>query len=218
MKKLRIQYFSDVLCVWAYVGQVRIDELLHEHGAKVELSYHFIDVFGDTPGRLATRWNDRGGMAAYGQHVLGVAAKFPHAPVHPEIWSRNIPNSSLRCHEFLYAVQDIGGSEKLAQAAWKLRQEFFQNAVDVSALPFLLGVAEDLDLSRSQIEAHFHSGMAAARLSSDLREAAEQGLKVSPTLVFNEGRQRLQGNVGYRVIEANINELLTQDERAHSWC
>lgn len=30
---------------------------------------------------------------------------------------------------------------------------------------------------------------------------------VSPTLIFNEGRQRLNGNVGYRVIEANIREL-----------
>lgn len=31
---------------------------------------------------------------------------------------------------------------------------------------------------------------------------------VSSTLIFNEGRQRLNGNVGYRVIEANIRELL----------
>ena len=41
----------------------------------------------------------------------------------------------------------------------------------------------------------------------------------SPTLVFNEGRQRLYGNLGYRIIDVNIRELLrdTQSGEA-SWC
>jgi hypothetical protein len=41
---------------------------------------------------------------------------------------------------------------------------------------------------------------------------------VSPTLIFNEGRQRLNGNVGYRVIEANIRELLHNPSGELSWC
>jgi len=40
----------------------------------------------------------------------------------------------------------------------------------------------------------------------------------SPTLVFNEGRQIIYGNVGYRVIEANINELLNECSTLASWC
>jgi hypothetical protein len=37
-------------------------------------------------------------------------------------------------------------------------------------------------------------------------------------LLFNEGRQRLTGNVGYRIIEANIRELLEGAPGQLSWC
>ena len=40
----------------------------------------------------------------------------------------------------------------------------------------------------------------------------------SPTYILNEGRQKLYGNVGYRVIEANIQELLADPGERASWC
>ena len=41
----------------------------------------------------------------------------------------------------------------------------------------------------------------------------------SPTFILNEGRQKLYGNVGYRVIEANLQELLkSPDASQASWC
>jgi predicted DsbA family dithiol-disulfide isomerase len=41
----------------------------------------------------------------------------------------------------------------------------------------------------------------------------------SPTFVLNEGRQVLFGNVGYRVLEANIRELIREPAAgAASWC
>jgi hypothetical protein len=36
--------------------------------------------------------------------------------------------------------------------------------------------------------------------------------------VLNEGRQHLNGNVGYRVIEANVRELLHKPADEMSWC
>ena len=41
---------------------------------------------------------------------------------------------------------------------------------------------------------------------------------MSPTLSLNEDRQRLAGNVGYRVIEANVRELLEGPAPEGSWC
>ena len=41
----------------------------------------------------------------------------------------------------------------------------------------------------------------------------------SPSLVLNQGRQKLYGNVGFRIIEANILELLRQPRADDaSWC
>ena len=41
----------------------------------------------------------------------------------------------------------------------------------------------------------------------------------SPTFVLNDGRQKLYGNVGFRIIEANIQELLREPKPDQaSWC
>ena len=43
---VKIEYFSDVLCVWAYGGQIRVDELLRDFAGKVTLEYRFVPIFG----------------------------------------------------------------------------------------------------------------------------------------------------------------------------
>ena len=52
-----------------------------------------------------------------------------------------------------------------------------------------------------------------------MQEAARFRIEGSPTIVLNEGRQKLYGNVGFRVIEANIAELLRDPRPGEaSWC
>ena len=41
---------------------------------------------------------------------------------------------------------------------------------------------------------------------------------MSPSLLLNDGRQRLNGNVGYRVIAANVREILERPPGQLSWC
>ena len=62
------------------------------------------------------------------------------------------------------------------------------------------------------------SGAAHAALDCDFQLKEKHGVIGSPSLVLNEGRQIIYGNVGYRVIEANIQELLNQSENQASWC
>ena len=45
---IHISYVSDLLCVWAYVAEARLDELRKEFGESVELEYRFIPIFGAT--------------------------------------------------------------------------------------------------------------------------------------------------------------------------
>jgi predicted DsbA family dithiol-disulfide isomerase len=100
VEPIRISYFSDVLCVWAYIAQIRLDELKSALGDKIVIEPHFSSVFGDAHPKLEKNWR------------------------------------------------------------------------------------RDFELTKKHT------------------------LTVSPTLIFNESRQRLYGNVGYRVVEANIRELL----------
>ena len=57
-----------------------------------------------------------------------------------------------------------------------------------------------------------------AALCGDINLAQEYGVKGSPTYILNQGRQKLYGNVGYKVIAANVHELLEQPENQASWC
>lgn len=218
MKSVLIHHFSDLLCVWAYVGQARVDELCKVHGEDVQLDYHYVDVFGDVPGRITDRWREKGGLAAYSQHVVGVASKFDHVEINEEVWSKVAPNSSTACHQFLHAVGLAGGRKSMAETAWALRLAFFAHARDISLRKTQFEIAEEHCLHIGKIEKELDSGAALACVSRDLRKAGEQGITVSPTLVFNEGRQMLKGNVSYRAIEANISELLSEPSSGQSWC
>lgn len=211
-----VQYFSDVLCVWAYVGQARLDELEAAFGADIATDVHFVSVFGDARDKLTKRWADKGGMSAYAEHVRATVARFDHVVVHPDVWEKVQPTSSLGCHLFLAAVKLLDAG-RFRAASWALRQAFFRDAIDISARRAQLVVAEQIGLSIGAIEGHLYSGRAHAELSRGLDLARGFGVEVSPTFVFDEGRQRLAGNVGYRVIEANVREL-RRAVVGHSWC
>ena len=65
MEPIRIFYFSDVLCIWAYIAQIRLNELKTTFQDKVEIEYHFVSVFGTAREKLENRWQDRGGLTGY---------------------------------------------------------------------------------------------------------------------------------------------------------
>jgi predicted DsbA family dithiol-disulfide isomerase len=69
------------------------------------------------------------------------------------------------------------------------------------------------------IERCIHSGIAFARLATDYQDADRMRIEGSPSFVLNEGRQKLYGNVGFHLIEANIQELLRAPRTDEaSWC
>ncbi len=227
MEPIRILYFSDVLCIWAYIAQIRLEELKTTFADKISIDYHFNSVFGNAHQKLEARWRDRGGFSGYSDHVKGVANQFNHVIVHPDIWTKDIPHSSTSCHLFLCAIKLLeekglvknSNSESIFEKAiWAFRKEFFTNLANVSDRKVQLEIAKELGLPINKIKAQIDSGEAYAELSKDFDLVKEHAVTVSPTLIFNEGRQRLNGNVGYRVIEANIRELIRNPSGEQSWC
>jgi predicted DsbA family dithiol-disulfide isomerase len=227
MEPIQISYFSDVLCVWAYIAQIRLDELKATFQDKVIIDYHFVPVFGYARQKLESRWRERGGLHGYSDHVKEVTKPFVHVKVHPAIWTGKIPVSSTSCHLFLQAIKlletkgllkDDDVQSPFEQATWALREAFFTSLADISNRQVQYAIAEKLGLPINAIQSEIDSGEAYAELSKDFDLVKENSVTVSPTLVFNEGRQRLNGNVGYRVIEANIRELLNNPPNEQSWC
>jgi predicted DsbA family dithiol-disulfide isomerase len=223
MEPIRIFYFSDVLCIWAYIAQIRLNELKATFQDKIAIAYHFVPVFGNTHEKLEKQWRNRGGLRGYCEHIHEVAKKFEHITVHPDIWTQVTPASSTSCHLFLYAIQQLEAKEVVEQhafekAIWAFREAFFTRLANVSERKVQFEIADELGLDITLIQAQIDSGEAYALLSKDFDLIKEHTVTVSPSLIFNEGRQRLNGNVGYRVIEANIRELLNNPPSEQSWC
>ena len=222
--RLPVQHFTDLLCVWAYACQVRVDELVQAEGEAIDLDRRFCSIFGDAADRLAKSWEHRGGLAGYGAHVRSVAERFPHITVHEKCWAEVAPRSSLGAHIFLAGVRHLEREEAVspgafAQAAWAFREAFFGQGRDIGQRAVQYEVAETLGLPIGAIEDCLADSSAHAELAADFDLAKKLDVTVSPTLVLNDGRQRLAGNVGYRVLVANVRELLRQPTGDDaSWC
>lgn len=218
MKPVKIIYFTDVLCVWAYVAQHRVDELKRQFGADIEIEIRFCSVFGDTATKIGTGWADRGGYEGFNRHLKQVATQFPELELHPGLWLDARPATSLSAHVFLKAVE-LADVSRLDDAALALRRAFFHDGRDIAHWDVQCDVARSLGIDLDPIIRAVHSGEAFARVAADYQEAERLHIQGSPSYVLNEGRQKLYGNVGYLVLEANVKELLRAPKGDQaSWC
>ena len=215
---IKLDYYSDVLCVWAWIAQRRQDELRRHFGSKIELNNHFVNVFGNTQLQIGEKWAAKGGFEGFGQHVIEVASPFANAPVVANIWQTVRPLSSTPAHAVLKAVE-ISHSVAAAESfACVLRARFFTGPTDISRLNILLDLADNEGLKIDGINAALNFGAAMAKVMKEYQIAQAQGIKGSPSLVLDGGRQILYGNVGYRVLRANADELLNQPQEEACWC
>lgn len=230
---ITIDYFSDVLCVWAYGGQIRLDELQREFAADVKVRHHFIPLFADTATRIGEGWKEQGGFAGFGKHMQEVCEQWEHTRLSPLAWTECRPASCTTSHVFLKAVGmqmglDDDATDGVMHRAFErliteVREMFFEQGMDISEIAVLLELLEqknEIRVDADEVRALIDNGRAYAGLQRDQELAKNYGVLGSPTYVFNEGRQLLYGNVGYRIIESNMRELLAARpvEGVPSWC
>jgi len=228
----KISYFSDVLCIWAYVAQVKLDELQKQFGNTIRVEYHFLPLFGDVSGHIVTNWGNRGGAEAYSQHVKEITARFDYLEIHPDIWTANRPTTSASCHLFLKAIQlleksgeisagsetQFDGKNLFEELLWRFRLGFFRDLQNIAERSWQEKSAEEIGLPLTEIRKQIDSGAAHAALCADFAAKEKYLIEGSPTFLLQGGRQKLYGNVGYRVIEANVEEFLADPGERASWC
>lgn len=228
-----IDYFSDVLCIWAYSGQVRVDELEKHFGDKIALRYRFIPIFGAASRSISKQWSDKGGFDGFNNHLMSVASGWSHINCSEQLWKQCRPATSISAHAILKAtwlyLEQQG--ELLKQGAnqeqtlfetlmWNIRRAFFEQARDISHFSELRKLVDELGIPWDDVYAFIEDGQAHAELFTDQELQKKYCVQGSPSFVLNEGRQVLYGNVGYRIVEANIAELLNREKplEGASWC
>jgi predicted DsbA family dithiol-disulfide isomerase len=213
-----IDYFSDILCVWAWIAQRRLDELHSHYGDQIVVHHRYMDIFGAVDSKMSKQWADRGSYAGFAEHVQNSVVEYKEAPVHADNWRHNRPTSSAMPHLYIKALELTGGRAAAESYAAALRRVFFVEAGDISSVSVLEETLEYLKLSLGNVQSALQNGTAMASLMADYQSARQLNLRGSPSYVMNNERQILYGNVGYRVLSANVEELLREVEHEASWC
>ena len=215
---LVIDYYSDVLCVWAWIAQRRIDELNKKFGDKIQFNYYYVDIFGDVATKMETQWAAKGGYDDFEAHVKHSCDDHDSVVINPKVWSTIKPITSANAHLVLKAIELKFGKNAGIDMALAIRKGFFESAIDISNLECLYQLIESSGFDMQLVKASVNSGHAIAALMSDYQQAKKNSIKGSPSYVIDGGRQTLYGNVGYRVLSANIEELLKNPANEASWC
>ncbi len=231
---IRVDYFSDLLCVWAYGGQIRLDELIHRHGDQIELQYRFISIFAAAHSQIEKNWQHQDGYLGFNRHLQEVASQWSHVNCHDKLWLDCQPSTSTSAHLVLKAVDilqqrqqissqrqvELGNRSLFEHLMWSVREAFFAHGVDISRLSALREIVIQAGLDWQAVFDLIDNGEAFAGLYQDDQQKQQFCLQGSPSYVLNEGRQILYGNVGYKIIESNIEELLhrQQAQADASWC
>ncbi|GCF88828.1 DsbA family oxidoreductase [Shewanella sp. M-Br] len=205
---LIIDYYSDILCVWAWVAQQRIDELNQKLENKIYFKYHYLDVFGDVQTKIETQWKQKGQYNGFAEHVHKSASIRDDVPTNSKIWTEVRPTTSANAHLVLKAIELIYDKNTSINMALKFRSAFFIDALDIGKLEILYDLVDFYGLEQKKITSSVHDGSAIAALMSNYQKSAQQDLQGSPSYIIDEGRQIFYGNVGYRVLLANIEALL----------
>ena len=213
-----IDYFSDILCVWAWIAQRRIEELNKQFEDQIELRHQYIDIFGNTERRIQTQWADKGMYEGFGKHIVEAAAPYDSAPINSKVWQITRPTTSANPHLILKAIQLNNDKQIAINFENTLRKAFFVDAIDISELEILFKLLQQEEIVLEEVQKTLNNGEALAALMADYQKAQEYGIKGSPSFVMNNGRQILFGNVGYRVLQVNIEELLKNPSSQASWC
>lgn len=202
--KVIIDYYTDVLCIWAWVSQHRVERLQQELGDNISIQFHYIDVFGDTHTKMKNQWAERGSFDGFAKHVTHSASEYPTAIVNEKIWKEVKPTTSTNAHILLKAVELSDSSQKSEKLALLVREAFYVNAQDISDMNILFDIAKQAGLELHTVKKHINNGSAVAALMSDYQQAKQLALKGSPTYLIDNGRQTLFGNVNYQTLKANI--------------
>ena len=223
MSAITFQYWSDPLCIWAYVAQPKLEAILDAFGDRISVDYHIVPVFGSVPWRFREGpWSERGPEGRV-EATARVASQHGFPEVTGECWLGDCPASSWTAGaavKAVFAMESAGEVPEGRGAAYQLamRHGFFLEHINVARRDKLLLLAERCGVPLEPFAARLDDGSAMALLHEDFRQKEAMRIQGSPTYVFDGGRAMLYGNVSPKVLRATVSELIAGLDSGGSDC
>ncbi|MDH5673198.1 MAG: DsbA family protein [Myxococcales bacterium] len=220
---IAFSYWSDPLCIWAFVAQDKLDRLLARHGEALQVSYHVVPVFGSLRWRFEQGPWAQDGVEGRVAKTAEIAARFGHPEVSGDGWrsvcdgSSWSPGAAIKAAWLLEheGAAPAGCCERYQRA---LRAAFFVDGRNVVERETQLAVADEQGIDKDAVARALDDGRAMAALWEDHQRREALGIQGSPTYVFDDGRAMLYGNVSEGVIVATVDELLSGAAPGRSEC
>ncbi|MCA9577916.1 MAG: DsbA family protein [Sandaracinaceae bacterium] len=212
-QSLRFEYWSDPLCIWAYVAQSKLERVIAEWGEHLTIAYRIVPVFGSFPRRFSTGAWAEGGHEGRREATARVAGTHGCEGVTGELWTRDTPTSSWSCGAAAKAVfhmESLGESAAGSGAGYlrALRRRAFEANENVCRRAVQLSVAEECGVGPQRLAEWLDDGLPFALLAEDDEDRKALGVRGSPSYVFDGGRATLYGNFPFEVLHATMQELL----------
>lgn len=220
---ISFEYWSDPLCIWAFVAQPRLEHVLEEWGAEVDVQYHVVPVFGSVAQRFRDGAWAKGGPEARAAATRHIAEKHGAVGVTGEGWLRDCPASSWPAGAAVKAAFEMEADHEAdpglaADFQLALRRRFFVANENIARRVVQLSVAEAVRLPRGPLERRLDDGTAWAALLEDHQRKETLRIQGSPAYVFDGGRAQLYGNFPQDILEATVESLVRGLDPGCSTC
>lgn len=210
---LSFEYWSDPLCIWAFVAQSKLDHVTSTWREHVRVHHRIVPVFGSVPQRFRDGVWASSGPAGKAETTRAVAATHGVSDVSGQVWIDDPPASSWSSGAAVkgaFALEGRGEAPRGFGEAYLLamRRRFFIDNQNVARRGEQLGLAESLGVDPGALATLLDDGTALAALYEDDVDAKASHVRGSPTYVFDGGRTTLYGNFPARILDATVEELI----------
>lgn len=214
-ERIHFTYWSDPLCIWAFVGEDKLEHVFRDFEGSIDVEHRMVPVFGSVLERFATGAWSAGGPKKRCEITKSVAERFGRTEVSGQVWVKDPPASSWPAAAAVKAAfelvkRDALTFERATAYLRQLRIACFVEDRNIARRSVLLDVAEQADLPVEALTQLIDDGTAMARLWEDHTARQALGIQGSPTYVFDDGRAMLYGNVDEGILLATVRRLTDQ--------
>ncbi|MCR9289203.1 DsbA family protein [Saprospiraceae bacterium] len=178
-KTIHIQFISDFICPWCYIGKIRLERLKEKLIGEINLDIELVPfvLYPQIPS---------GGLpkSAFSKRTkpgMGKSLKQEAQKEGVEINYKNIERIpySLEAHRLIQLVEDNATKFELAK---QIFISYFEKGQDIEDLDYLVSLGKSIGMSKSILSEFLFTNLGEKELNTALKRVKEEFVTVVPSL------------------------------------